>query len=229
MPTNIPILRSIKSFAIRSGKLTTRQQEAIDTEWAKYVLPADTQIPWDKIFPSNTRVTLDIGFGMGHSLLQNALNFPDQYFIGIEVYRPGIAALLAEIKTHNINNIRIFHGDAVEILKHRIPDHALDAIHIFFADPWPKRRHHKRRLIQTAFVAQLITKLKTGGRLHLATDWEDYAAHMMRVVSPFTALINTAGENVFSTEKGNRPPTKYEKRGQKLGHGVWDLIFEKVI
>jgi tRNA (guanine-N7-)-methyltransferase len=219
--------RTIKSFAIREGRLTPRQEQALEAEWARYVLPANELIDWANVFPSETNlpkpIILEIGFGMGHALLKNAQAQPDCCFIGIEVYRPGIGALLSELKTRQINNVRVFYGDAVEIFNHCVPNQSLDGVHIFFADPWPKRRHHKRRLIQTAFVNLIVQKLKAKGTLHLATDWEDYATHMIRVLSSIKELVpvdNTA-------HKKNRPLTKYEQRGKKLGHGVWDLVYER--
>lgn len=228
MPNDSTLLhpRTIKSFALREGRLTPRQKDALTNESAHYMLPTETRVDWEKIFPHNKPLTLEIGFGMGHALLENARSYPNAHFVGIEVYRPAIGAVLAELKAQKIDNVRIFYGDAVEILNRCIPDNSFDAVHIFFPDPWPKRRHHKRRLIQTHFVQLLIQKLKHAGKLHLATDWEEYAIHMEQVLSPLETLKNTAKEGLFSNDRENRPLTKYEQRGQRLGHPVWDLIYK---
>jgi tRNA (guanine-N7-)-methyltransferase len=218
-------MRTIKSFVIREGRLTPGQEKALDLVWEKYVLPTDTTTDWNTIFPQPAHpLILEIGFGMGHALLHNARARPDCNFIGVEVYRPGIGALLAGVEAEKHSNVRVFYGDAVEVLQRCLPNNTLDGVHIFFPDPWPKRRHHKRRLIQTAFVQLLAQKLKVGGKLHLATDWEDYAKHMQQVLSPLTEWIALPSE----TDKKNRPLTKYERRGQKLGHAVWDGVFQKI-
>ncbi len=217
-----PHPRLIKSFAIRAGRMSTRQQQALTQN--NYLLDPGSPIDWQRELPSpSPSVTLEIGFGMGHSLIQHALAAPNSYFIGMEVFSRGIGALLAEITTHNLSNIRVLQGDAVELIQRLIPNNSLDTIQIFFPDPWPKRRHHKRRLIQPAFVQLIVEKLKPGGHLHLATDWEDYALHMMRVLSDNKELSNTAGAGKFTTQRMGRPLTKYEQRGQRLGHGVWDF------
>lgn len=217
-------MRTIKSFVIREGRLTPGQQKALDVVWEKYILPADTAADWNAIFPQpQYPLILEIGFGMGHALLHNARTRPDCNFVGVEVYRPGIGALLAGVEAEKYTNVRVFYGDAVEVLQRCVPDNTLDGVHVFFPDPWPKRRHHKRRLIQKAFVQLLAQKLKVGGKLHLATDWEDYAKHMQQVLSPLTEWIAIPSE----TDKKNRPLTKYERRGQKLGHAVWDGVFQK--
>lgn len=218
--------RTIKSFAVRAGRISLRQQQALQSSF-NYLLPNDISINGQTIFGRDAPLILEIGFGMGHALIQNALTAPDNNYIGIEVFRRGIGALLAELATQNITNVRIFQGDAVEILTKVIPDECLDGVQIFFPDPWPKRRHHKRRLIQLPFIQLLLKKLKTGGYLHLATDWEDYAMQMLQVLSSVEELTNTAGAGNFSIERMGRPLTKYEQRGQRLGHGVWDLVFTK--
>jgi tRNA (guanine-N7-)-methyltransferase len=168
---------------------------------------------------------LEIGFGMGQALLAMAQQNPQQNFIGIEVHRPGVGNLLSELEAQQINNVRVFCADAVEVLRYCIPDHFLSGINIFFPDPWPKKRHHKRRLIQTDFVLLLQQKLKSQGFLHLATDWQHYAEHMMAVLNTVPGFINAAGEGNFMPRPENRPLTKFEQRGQQLGHEVWDLVF----
>lgn len=212
--------RTIKSFTLRQGRLTNRQENAIHAEGAHYLLATDTMADWRQSFGRDAPLTLEIGFGMGHALLKNATAYPEQNFIGIEVYRPAVGALLAELKTSAIHNVRVFYKDAVDVLTHCIPNQSLDAVHIFFPDPWPKRRHHKRRLIQTPFMTLIVQKLKIGGKLHLATDWEDYATHMHHVLSCEPQLV-LATDHAISH---HRPLTKYEQRGQRLGHAVWDFV-----
>ena len=165
---------------------------------------------------------------MGQSLLEQAKKHPDKDFIGVEVHRPGVGSLLSALDAQEIENVRIYNVDANDVLAQCIPNDSLELIQIFFPDPWPKKKHHKRRLIQGHFVELLATKLKAGGKLHLATDWQDYAEHMMAVMSAQTQFSNSAGANEFSKRPEYRPKTKFEKRGEKLGHGVWDLIFCRV-
>jgi tRNA (guanine-N7-)-methyltransferase len=218
--------RTVKSFVIRAGRISQRQQQAL-SETHYLVPPSQESIDWMALFGKAAPVTLEIGFGMGQSLLENARAAPEQHFVGIEVHRPGIGALIAEAAALSLQNLRVIEGDAVNILTHRVADQSLAKIQVFFPDPWPKRRHHKRRLLQPAFVQLLQQKLIPGGKLHVATDWEDYAKHIMQVLSATPGLINTAGERQFATDRENRPLTKYERRGQRLGHSVWDLVFYK--
>ncbi len=220
--------RRVKSFVLRQGRLSLRQKTALNTESERYLLdPNQSDYDYSAIFPHANRMVLEIGFGMGKSLLNMAQIHPETGFIGIEVHRPGVGAVLADLKEQDMSNVRVFCADAVKVLSFCISDGSLDAIHIFFPDPWPKRRHHKRRLIQADFLGLLTQKLKKGGCMHLATDWQDYAEHMLRVLSANPDLVNTAGTDHFSMQRGERPLTKYEQRGQRLGHQVWDLIFLK--
>lgn len=214
----------IKSFVIRSSRLTKRQKNALDTQGHYQLNHKNLMESWEEIFGRAAPTIVDIGFGMGTSLITLAKSHPDLHFVGIEVYQPGIGNVLAEIDEQGIKNIRIFCADAVEVVKH-LKDASLDGVHIFFPDPWHKRRHHKRRLIQTEFIQLIAAKLKSGGKLHLATDWEDYALHMLKILSNIKELLNTAPDGKFSTHSGARPLTKYEARGQLLGHSVWDLVF----
>ena len=222
-------LRQIKSFVLRQGRLSQRQETALNLLSTQYLLdPEQNDYDWSKLFNNPKQVVLEIGFGMGKSLIDMAKVNPETYYIGIEVHKPGLGAILADIQDQELSNIRLFCADAVKVLSQCIKDNSLDAIHIFFPDPWPKRRHHKRRLIQADFVDLLIQKLKKDGYLHLATDWQDYALHMLRVLSAKNVLENTAGAGNFSADRAQRPLTKYEQRGQRLGHEVWDLIFRKI-
>ncbi|MDI9819257.1 MULTISPECIES: tRNA (guanosine(46)-N7)-methyltransferase TrmB [unclassified Legionella] len=221
-------MRTIKSFVLRAGRISNRQQQALDQSLEHYAL-ALNQSPWNfqTIFDRQAETIVEIGFGMGASLLAMAKQYPELNFIGIEVHKAGIGSLAADLHEHGIGNVRIVPHDAVEIFKHHIAENSLAGIQIFFPDPWPKKRHHKRRLIQPAFVNLLCRRLKVGGFIHCATDWQDYADHMLTVLSAEPSLANTQGEGGFSPRPETRPLTKFEQRGTKLGHGVWDLIHKK--
>ncbi|WP_260554213.1 tRNA (guanosine(46)-N7)-methyltransferase TrmB [Coxiella burnetii] len=169
-----------------------------------------------------------MGFGNGASLLAMAKSHPNLNYLGVEVYRPGIASLLLGLEKEGLTNLRIYQEDAVSVLKYSIPDDSLAGIHIFFPDPWPKKRHHKRRLIQADFVALMVQKLKPGGELYLATDWEDYALQMINVLSNFDSLKNKAGPGQFLFQNEHRVMTKFEKRGERLGYRIWDLGFVRL-
>lgn len=218
--------RQIRSF-VRRGRVPQTQMQALSTQWQHHVL-GNGPYHLDAIFQRSAHRVLEIGFGMGHALLTQARQNPQSDFLGIEVHRPGIATVLKQIGADSLTNIRLCCGDATEILKQQISDHSFDLIQIFFPDPWQKRRHHKRRLIQPEFAALLLQKLKIGGMLHLATDWEDYAHHILKVLTEAPGFKNLAGDNQFSPRPAERPLTKFEKRGQSLGHGVWDLIFSRI-
>jgi tRNA (guanine-N7-)-methyltransferase len=217
--------RPLRSFVIRAGRQTASQKEALEKYWSHYVIE-DTESPLDAetVFGRKAPLVLEIGFGMGDSLAEMAAANPDKDFIGIEVHRPGVGKLLGHIKRLELSNLRIYCHDAVEILARCVADHSLSAVQIFFPDPWHKKKHNKRRLVQPAFIAHLATKLVTDGTIHLATDWQHYAEHMMAVMSATEFLDNTAGPGAYAINTG-RPQTKFERRGQRLGHGVWDLVF----
>lgn len=219
----------IRSYVLRQGRLTKGQRHAFETYRSRYLLPYDGQpVNLDSLFGRSAERVLEIGFGNGESLLEQALASPDKDFIGIEVHAPGVGHLMVEAERQGISNLRLFQYDAVEVLQACISDGALDVVQVFFPDPWPKKRHHKRRIIQPAFVELLITKLKDGGRLHCATDWTPYAEHMMEVLSALPSLSNvvSAGE-YFKGADVFRPLTKFERRGLRLGHTIKDLVFEK--
>ncbi|MEZ5490023.1 MAG: tRNA (guanosine(46)-N7)-methyltransferase TrmB [Gammaproteobacteria bacterium] len=219
--------RPIRSYVIRGGRLTTSQQKALETLSADYVVDFRPE-PLDKesLFGNAHPVIVEIGFGMGDSLLAMAKNHPERNFLGIEVHKPGIGKLLLGIASDDIANIRVINHDAREVIERCFVNQSLDGIQIFFPDPWHKKRHNKRRLIQAGFVELLVSRLKAGGKLHLATDWEPYAEQMLEVLEANQALINSAGPGNFATP-GDRPTTKFEQRGRKLGHGVWDLHFTR--
>ena len=221
--------KRIRSYVLRTGRMTQVQKRSLEKNWQRWGIEYDgREIAFDAVFGRSGPRTLEIGFGMGQSLVEMAEVSPETNFIGIEVHSPGVGKLLHSMEERGVENLRVYCHDAVEILGDCIPVESLDAIQIFFPDPWHKRRHQKRRLIQSPFVAQLISKLKIGGILHLATDWEDYARQMMAVLSSADGLYNTCGEHQFAPRPEYRPLTKFEARGERLGHGVWDLVFSRV-
>ncbi|MCW9024264.1 MAG: tRNA (guanosine(46)-N7)-methyltransferase TrmB [Gammaproteobacteria bacterium] len=218
--------RRIRSFVRREGRLTRGQQRALDTLLTEFGIRLEQgAIDLDVLFGRSAPRILEIGFGNGVSLAEMAAAHPEQDYLGIEVHRPGVGNLLLQIENQGLKNIRVSCDDAVEVLKQQIPEASLDAVYLFFPDPWHKKRHHKRRIVQPDFVRLVREKLKTGGKFHLATDWENYAQHMMKVLSAAEGFENTAGEQAFVPRPDYRPLTKFEQRGHRLGHGVWDLIF----
>lgn len=221
-------MRTVKSFVLRAGRMTEGQQKAMDDVWPAMGLEV-TQglLDLNAVFGREAPVVLEIGFGMGDSLVEMAKDQPEKNYIGVEVHRPGVGRLLSNAEKQGLKNIRVFCEDAIEVLAQSIPDGSLDCIQLFFADPWHKKRHHKRRIVQPEFAETLRKKLKVGGVFHMATDWENYAEHMMEVMSAAEGYTNVAGENQYSPQPEWRPVTKFQKRGERLGHGVWDLMFEK--
>jgi len=223
-----PRRRLIRSFVRREGRLTPGQQRALDTLWPRFGLDLPAQSDDLKALLAGERpVTLEIGFGNGASLAQMAAADPAQLFIGIEVHRPGVGHLLQLVEKGGLENVRVICDDAVEVLKAHIPDGSLDRLLLFFADPWPKKRHHKRRIVQPNFVELVAKKLKSGGIFHMATDWENYAEHMREVLEDAPDFENVMGPGRYSERPDYRPVTKFEQRGQRLGHGVWDLLYRR--
>lgn len=221
--------KTIRSFVRREGRMTDGQTRAIETLWPQFGCAASNGLFNQQIqFNRTAPLVFEIGFGMGHSLLQMAQAEPEYDFIGVEVHRPGVGRLFQDLEQAQIKNVKVYSEDAVDVLKQCIADDSLSIIQIYFPDPWHKKRHHKRRLIQPDFLELLIKKLKVGGVLHLATDWENYAQHMMDILSSNVHFKNTAGDQQYSPKPERRPNTKFEKRGERLGHGVWDLVFERV-
>ncbi len=224
-PTKAP--RPIRSYVIRGGRLTASQRKAIDAHWKDYVIEYQEQIlELESVFQNKSDLVLEIGFGMGDSLLEMATSTPSKNFLGVEVHKPGIGKLLQGISRNGLINLRVISHDAKEVLLNCLKDESLCKIQIFFPDPWHKKRHYKRRLIQDDFVTLLARRLKSGGELHLATDWEPYAEHMLEVLDRCESLQNKNGIGQYSAI-GDRPVTKFEKRGKKLGHGVRDLLYYK--
>lgn len=224
-----PFYRRIRSFVKREGRLTKGQQRALDELFPVYGFSSDDAIfDLDEKFGRVAPKILEIGFGNGTSLAEIAKTHPENDYLGIEVHRPGIGNLLLQIENEQLQNIRVMSDDAVEVLEKNIADNSLDAVYLFFADPWHKQKHHKRRIVQSVFVQLLRKKLKTDGIFHMATDWQDYAKHMMGIMSEAEGFENTAGQGEYIERPDYRPLTKFEQRGQRLGHGVWDLIFRKI-
>ena len=218
--------RPIRSFVLRQGRVSNAQQRAHETLLPKYGIPyAPGLIELDHVFGRRAPKILEIGFGMGETTAAIAALHPENDYLGIEVHTPGVGSLLKTIEEEGLTNVRIVQHDAVEVLCHMIGHGTFDGVHVFFPDPWHKLRHHKRRLIQPAFVRLLASRLAPGAILHCATDWENYAAQMLEVLSAEPALRNTAAG--YAERPSLRPLTKFENRGLGLGHGVWDLLFEK--
>lgn len=220
-------LRPIRSFVLRQGRITAGQQSAFENLWPVLGLENDCALDQMTVFGRKAPLILEIGFGNGESLAKMAAASPEKDFIGIEVHRPGVGHLLLKCQELELQNVRVYCADAVEVLNHCIPDESLSGMQIFFPDPWHKKRHQKRRLISEDFVRLVSSKLIQGGFLHCATDWQDYAEQMLAVLENAEALKNTAGIHQYSERPDHRPLTKFENRGKKLGHGVWDLIFTK--
>lgn len=222
-------LRRIRSFVRRQGRLTKGQQQALDTLWPVMGVeyqPESVDLP--SLFGREAPVTLEIGFGMGASLVTMAQNTPHQNFLGIEVHAPGVGACLAAAKEADVQNLRVMCHDAVEVLEKMIPDNSLRMVQLFFPDPWHKARHNKRRIVQVPFAELVMRKLKLGGVFHMATDWEAYAEHMLEVMNSIDGYRNQSEQQNYVPRPETRPLTKFEQRGQRLGHGVWDLMFERV-
>jgi tRNA (guanine-N7-)-methyltransferase len=221
-------LRRIRSYVLRTGRMTAGQQQAYQEHWASKGLSLDDgQVDFEATFGRRAPVVLEIGFGMGGSLVEMAKAAPEQDFIGIEVHVPGVGRLLRSMEEQDVHNIRVFCDDAVEVLNRCIADESLTRIQIYFPDPWHKKKHQKRRLIQAEFVQSLRRKLQPDGVLHMATDWQHYAEQMMEVMTAAEGFENMAEVEAYSPRPDYRPVTKFEKRGERLGHGVWDLLFKK--
>lgn len=222
--------RTIRSFVRREGRLTPGQQRALDELWPQFGIDnLDTELDLTTLFDRSAPVVLEIGFGNGASLIEMAKQQPEFNFIGVEVHRPGVGQLLKGIEDNQLQNVRVACADAVELIKNRIQPQSLHRVQLYFPDPWHKKRHHKRRIIQPAFVQLLADKLEQGGHLHMATDWQDYAEQMLMDVSENPTFQNCATDESGYIERPDyRPLTKFEQRGHRLGHGVWDLLFKRL-
>lgn len=224
-----PFMRRIQTFMRRSSPFTATQKQGMAEFAPRFLLPRSRE-PFNaaEIFGREAPLTVEIGFGMGYSLAEMAQAAPERNFVGIEIHEPGVAQLCYELGTRNIANVRILDEDALELLALRFADASIDTVQLYFPDPWPKARHHKRRFVNAANAALIRRKLKTGGLFHMATDWENYAEWMLEHMEAAPGFENVAGAGHYSPRPEFRPLTKFEKRGHKLGHGVWDLMYRAV-
>jgi tRNA (guanine-N7-)-methyltransferase len=220
--------KSIRSFVIRAGKITAGQKKAFETLWPVYGLSLfKGKIDPETLFGRSAPLVLEIGFGMGDSLFQMAKQEPEKNFIGIEVHPPGVGRLMNLAHQENLTNLRVYMADAMDVLDDCIPDEIIDRLQLYFPDPWHKKKHNKRRIVQKPFVQKLHPKLKPAGIFHMATDWQPYAEYMVEVMDLCEGFENIQKSSPYSPRPDYRPITKFEKRGEKLGHGVWDLVFKK--
>ena len=218
--------RKIQSFVKRSGRLSKGQSLGLNQLWSDFGIDVDSStLDFEEIFSNQNDVTLEVGFGNGDSLLEMAIQEPNQNFLGIEVYEAGVGRLINEANKKNVGNLKVIKEDAVEVLENNVADDSISNFQLFFPDPWHKKRHHKRRIVQMSFLDLLSKKLKSNGTAHIATDWQDYAEHIMETLESHPHFKNLAGDHIYSERPECRPLTKFENRGQKLGHGVWDIIF----
>ncbi|WP_246540342.1 tRNA (guanosine(46)-N7)-methyltransferase TrmB [sulfur-oxidizing endosymbiont of Gigantopelta aegis] len=220
--------RAIKSYVVRSGRMTLGQEKAFADLWSVFGIEPEAKLDFEQLFSRQAPVILEIGFGMGDSLIETATRHPENNYIGIEVHRPGVGRLLGNIGEQGLTNLRVMRFDAIEVLKNQIQDNSLSAVYLFFPDPWHKRKHHKRRIVQDDFIQLLRKKLILHGQFHMATDWEHYAKQMLESMLNAPGFDNCAVEGRYIPRPEYRPRTKFERRGERLGHGVWDILFEKI-
>jgi tRNA (guanine-N7-)-methyltransferase len=223
----IPAAARIRSFVRRQGRITQAQQYALDHHWQRYCLDPQVDYDFADVFGRNAPLIVEIGFGNGDTLASMAAANPDIDYIGIEVHRAGVGHLMMLLEQRGLTNVRIYCHDAIEIIEQKIPDGALTGVHLFFPDPWHKKKHHKRRIVRPSFTTLLVNKLKVDGYFHAATDWQDYAEAMLLELSATADLHNASSTEDYCECPNYRPLTKFEQRGLRLGHGVWDLIFKK--
>jgi tRNA (guanine-N7-)-methyltransferase len=224
--TGAPRHRPVRSFVLRQGRMSPAQQRALDELLPRYGVRYEASlVDLDRVFGRRAPRVLEIGCGMGETTAAIAVARPDEDFLGVEVHAPGVGSLLRRIEAAGLSNLRVIRHDAVDVVAHMIGAGSLAGVHVFFPDPWPKKRHHKRRLLQPGFVHVLAERLQPGGYLHVATDWEDYALQVLATLEAEALLANTA--TGFAARPAYRPLTKFEARGMKLGHGVWDLVFRR--
>ena len=220
--------RTIKSYVVRSGRMTPGQEKAYQENWSQYGVEADGRmLDFQQLYGRDAPVILEIGFGMGDSLFEMAVNNPHNNYLGIEVHKPGVGRLLGNIKKQALTNLKVMKSDAVEVLSKQLPDESLSAVYLFFPDPWHKTRHHKRRIVQDDFIQLVRQKLQPGGQFHMATDWQNYAEHMLEHMQRAEGFENASTDGTYIPRPDYRPITKFERRGERLGHGVWDILFTK--
>jgi len=228
MDEQSPAQRAVRTFVRREGRLTAGQQRALDELFPRYgVDPGDGPLAFNDLFGRTAPVVLDIGFGDGEALAEIAAAHPERNYLGIEVHRPGVGRLLRQLDDQGVTNVRVAAADAIEIMRSNIRQASLAGIQLFYPDPWPKKRHHKRRMVQPDWLALAASRLIDGGFLHLTTDWADYAEHMLDVIADSDAFDNTAGPGRYAPDPGERPPTKFERRGLERGHAVHDIILRR--
>ena len=229
VPFDVEYPQRIRSFVRRAGRTTAAQARALAEVGPRVLVPYAAQaLRWPEVFGRTVPVVLEVGFGMGEATAQIAHAMPDRDFLCCEVHEPGVGALLKRVHEGALSNVRIVAHDAVEVLQHMVPAASLAGVHVFFPDPWHKKRHHKRRLVQPDWVAMVASRLAPGGYVHCATDWQPYAEHMLAVLQGCTTLRNTASDaSGYATRPAYRPRTKFETRGLRLGHGVWDVVFTR--
>lgn len=227
-PPDAPPRRAIRSFVVRAGRMTVAQERAWAELWPRFGLES-SDAPLDLVaaFGRDAPRTLEIGFGNGESLVALAAEHPERDFLGVEVHRPGVGHLLLRIEELGLRNLRVVCRDAVEVLQHCVAEASLAELLLYFPDPWPKKRHHKRRIVQPDFVALVASRLRPAGVLRMATDWQPYAEHMLAVAGTCEALRNDSASGDYVARPDSRPVTRFERRGQRLGHGVWDLAFRR--
>ena len=225
-PEQTPTHR-IRSFIRRQGRITQGQQLALDNHWDRYCLDPDADYDFSQVFGRSAPLIVEIGFGTGDSLAKMAAANPENDYIGIEVHRPGVGHLMLLLDQQGLTNVRIYCHDAIDIIEHKVADNSLAGVHLFFPDPWPKKKHHKRRIVRPSFVELLARKLQPDGYFHAATDWQNYAEHMLEILSSGEGVSNASPAGDYCERPEYRPLTRFEQRGLRLGHGVWDLIFRK--
>jgi len=228
-PVDVQYAKRIKSFVIRAGRMSADQRELYAQHYSEKGLKLEGgRLDYQTVFGNNNPVVLEVGFGMGKSLVEMCQANPDLNYIGVEVHTPGVAKLLRDAADFAVENLRVYEVDAIEILAHCIPDDSLHTMQLFFPDPWHKARHNKRRILTGDFAETILKKLSVGGCFHMATDWEHYAEQMLDVMEAVPGYENIAGKGRYHVRPEFRPLTKFENRGEKLGHGVWDLIYKKL-
>ena len=220
--------RPIRSFVLREGRMTEGQRQALERLWPRYGVDYEGGLlDLQTVFGNDRPVYLEIGFGNGDALAQRAMRQPEHNHLGIEVHRPGVGHLLQQLAQHQLDNVRVLRHDAAEILRQGLEQQSLQGLYLFFPDPWPKKKHHKRRIVQPQFVARLAQLIRPGGVVHMATDWQAYAEHMLATLQANDAFENTAQDGAYLPRPEDRPLTRFEGRGQRLGHGSWDLVFKR--
>jgi tRNA (guanine-N7-)-methyltransferase len=217
----------ILSFIRRQGRITQGQQLALDNHWNCYGLDPESNYDFSQVFGRVAPLIIEIGFGTGDSLAKTAAANPENDYIGIEVHKPGVGHLMLLLDQQGLPNVRIYCHDAIDIIENKISDNSLAGVHLFFPDPWPKQKHHKRRIVRPSFVELLVRKLQPEGYFHAATDWHNYAENMLKILSAGVNLSNANPKGDYCERPEYRPLTRFEQRGMRLGHGVWDLIFKK--